>query len=297
MPDTLDRGVVALFPGQGSIAEGAGESWKGSPSWPVVDQVADATGVDVAALLLGTPTDELVRTDRAQLATFALSMVGWRHLSSIGPAPAHLVGHSLGELSALTAAGVLDLADGARLVAARGAAMAAASAASPGAMVALMGPDEGALARLEAAEGVWVANVNGPGQIVASGSIEAIEEFATHSKERGWRRATVLNVGGAFHSPLMSPAQGPLDDALAAAAFHDCPYDIGANVDGQWRHGGDQWRALLSRQLTSPVQYLSTIESLPSDVVSAVEMPPAGVLIGLTKRIRDFDSLRALEGP
>jgi [acyl-carrier-protein] S-malonyltransferase len=297
MPGQLATDVVALFPGQGSITAGAGEPWKGTDAWSVVDEVAAATGADVTALLLSTDTEELVRTDRAQLATFALSLVGWRHVTASGPAPARLVGHSLGELSALTAAGVLDLADGARLVAARGEAMRDAADAPPGSMVALMGPDEGALADLERSTDLWVANLNGPGQVVASGTVAAVEDLATTARERGWRRATILNVGGAFHSPLMSPAQGALDAALADVAFHDSEHLIGANVDGGWRHGGDEWRGLLSRQLTSPVQFLTTIESLPATVTGAVELPPSGVLIGLAKRIREFTSLTALEAP
>jgi [acyl-carrier-protein] S-malonyltransferase len=208
-----------------------------------------------------------------------------------------LVGHSLGELSALTAAGVLELADGARLVAARGDAMRDAAGAEPGTMVALMGPEEGALADLERSTDLWVANVNGPGQVVVSGTVTTIDDLAANARARGWRRATILNVGGAFHSPLMSPAQGALDAAIAGVVFHDSEHLIGTNVDGEWRHGGEEWRSLLSRQLTSPVQFLATIESLPSSVTDAVELPPSGVLIGLAKRIREFATLSAVEAP
>ena len=289
--------VVALFPGQGSISSSAGSPWQHSPGWHVVDDVSRVTGVDVAELLLHRDSDELVRTDRAQIATFALSLVGWHELLAHDAPPRYLAGHSLGEFSALVAGGVLSLEDGARLVAARGEAMREASSSRPGGMVALMGGDDGAEGRLSELSDVWVANINGPGQIVVSGTTAAMEDLLVTARARGWRRATALSVGGAFHSPLMESALPELQRVLDAVTFRDTDFLIASNVDGEWRHGGDVWRELLARQLTSPVQFLRAIESLPDSVTSGVELPPAGTLVGLTKRIREFDELSALATP
>jgi [acyl-carrier-protein] S-malonyltransferase len=297
MSGALDQDLVGLFPGQGSISAHAGVPWRQCKSWHVVDRISASCGVDVAALLLETSNDDIVRTDRAQLATFALSLVGWHDYVAQRPAPKFLAGHSLGEFSALVAAGILSLEDGARLVGARGSAMANASAQHPGTMVALMGGDEKARARLDELNDIWLANVNGTGQIVVSGTQEAIDGLLANSRELGWRRATALPVGGAFHSPLMAPAQKRLDEVLASVQFHEGGHLVASNVDGQWRSGGEEWRSLLSRQLTSPVQFVTMIEGLDSNVRRGVEMPPSGVLVGLTKRIREFESLDTISEP
>jgi [acyl-carrier-protein] S-malonyltransferase len=297
MSATFDDTTLALFPGQGSITGGAGEPWRLSPTWSVVEEISLATNLDVSAMLLTLSSEELVRTDRAQLATFALSMVGWRDYVLTRPAPRYLAGHSLGELTALVAAGVLSLEDGAQVVAERGAAMAAASTERPGTMVALMGPGDDAIEKLATAPHVHVANFNGPGQVVVSGARESLAPLLADARAFGWRRATALPVGGAFHSPLMAPAQDALESALDKVEFRATDHVIGCNVDGTWRAGGPQWRELLARQLTNPVQFSAMIESLAPEVTVVVEAPPAGVLIGLTKRIRPFAALLALEEP
>ena len=156
-------------------------------------------------------------------------------------------------------------------------------------MVALMGGDDGAREALASLEDVWVANINGTGQIVVSGTREGLDELLLHHKELGWRRATPLNVGGAFHSPLMTPAQEQLDEALASVTWGETTAILIANVDGSVHTSANDWRDLLSRQLTSPVQFLDATMTLPSTVMTSIEMPPSGVLTGLTKRIRSFD--------
>ena len=289
--------VVALFPGQGSIGAGAGTSWRDSAHWGLVEEVSEAAGVDVARLLLEADDEEVVRTDNAQLATFALSMVGYRDLTAQRPRPRYLLGHSLGEFSALVAAGLLSVAAGARLIAVRGSAMARAARETPGSMVALMGGDDDARAALSALEGVWVANVNGTQQLVVSGTREGLTDLLERHRDLGWRRATALPVGGAFHSPLMAPAQGELDDALARAAWGTTEHVVVANVDGRPHADPAEWRDLLSRQLTSPVEFLDATLALPPSVRVTVEMPPGAVLTGLTKRIREFDHQYAPADP
>ena len=280
---------VALFPGQGSIRGGAGNAWRASRHWTTVAQVSRASALDVEALLTSATDEEVVRTDWAQIATFALSLVGYLELLDRGVRPRYLLGHSLGEFSALVASGLLTLEDGARLIAVRGAAMANAATIREGSMIALMGPDEGAREALDTLDNVWVANINGAGQIVVSGTREGLDDLLARHKQLGWRRATPLSVGGAFHSPLMAPAQEELDRSLANVQWRTTDALLIANVDGAVHTSAAEWRDLLSRQLTSPVEFLDATMALPQSVTNSIEMPPAGVLTGLTKRIRTFE--------
>ncbi|MGA7835554.1 MAG: ACP S-malonyltransferase [Acidimicrobiales bacterium] len=281
--------LVALFPGQGSLSGGAGTPWRESIHWSLVERVSEIAGVDVAWLLLEASDDEVVRTDRAQLATFALSLIGYRELLDLGVRPRYLLGHSLGEFSALVASGLLSLEEGARLIAVRGSAMARAAALEEGSMVAVMGGDEGAREMLESLDGVWIANINGTGQIVVSGTRAGLDHLMERHRDLGWRRATPLAVGGAFHSPLMAPAQVELDDALDATDWGTTDSVVISNVDGNVHSSAAQWRELLRRQLTSPVQFLDATLALPASVTTTIEMPPGAVLTGLTKRIRPFE--------
>jgi len=294
--------VVALFPGQGSLSGGAGVQWQSPRFWEVLARVSEAARLDVAALLLTASDEEVVRTDRAQIATFALSIVGYYDLIESGIRPRYLLGHSLGEFSALVAAGLLSIEDGARLIGVRGAAMARAAAATEGSMVALMGGDEGAREALEGLDEVWVANINGTGQIVVSGTRKGLDDLLERHKELGWRRATPLPVGGAFHSPLMAPAQDELDKALTSVQWGTTDAILVSNVDAAVHVSSAEWRELLSRQLTSPVEFAAATLALPETVTTTIEMPPSGVLTGLTKRIRPFErqyapsTLAELEG-
>jgi [acyl-carrier-protein] S-malonyltransferase len=280
--------VVALFPGQGSLSGGAGLEWQSSRHWDEIERISDAARLNVAELLLSASDEEVVRTDRAQIATFALSVVGYLELLDRGVRPRYLLGHSLGEFSALVASGLLSIEDGARLIGVRGAAMARAAKDTQGSMVALMGGEDGAREALFELDEVWVANINGTGQIVVSGTQAGLEVLLGRHKQLGWRRATPLAVGGAFHSPLMAPAQAELDKALSSVTWGTTEATLIANVDGLVHTGAEEWRALLSRQLTSPVEFLKATLALPDTVTTTIEMPPVAVLTGLTKRIRTF---------
>lgn len=166
--------------------------------------------------------------------------------------------------------------------------MARAAESTSGSMVAVMGGDDTAREALNTLEEVWVANINGTGQIVLSGTTEGLAHLQEIHKELGWKRCTPLPVGGAFHSPLMAPAQAELDEALQSVSWRTTDATLIANVDGEVHTEAADWQKLLSRQLTSPVEFLKATLTLPSSVKSSIEMPPGSVLTGLTKRIREF---------
>lgn len=291
----VESNHVALFPGQGALSPGVGQAWRATPSWSLVEEAEDTLAQPISAWLLEASLNDIVRTDRAQLATFVLSLVGYREACSRGYFASHFVGHSLGEISALTAAGVLSFHNALHLVDVRGRAMAAAQDAQPGGMTALMGGDGDAVDRLVQIGDLWVANVNGDGQIVAAGTIAALDELDQRARDLGFKRATRLNVGGAFHTPMMSPAAEALAEALRATTFNETDRVVVANVDGLCHHGGPEWTTLLLDQLTNPVQFVSAIRALPGDDWTGTEFPPSGVLVGLCKRIRDFRQLSSYE--
>jgi [acyl-carrier-protein] S-malonyltransferase len=271
------------------LAGGAGLEWTQSHHWSLVSHISELSGIDVEALLTTAGDEEVVRTDRAQIATFTLSLICYSELLDLGLRPRYLLGHSLGEFSALVASGLLSVEDGTRLISVRGAAMARAAQATSGSMVALMGGEDGAREALNTLDEVWVANINGTGQIVVSGSEAGLNDLLSRHKELGWRRATPLAVGGAFHSPLMAPAQGEVDLALANTQWGTTDQTLIANVDGRVHVSAAEWQNLLSRQLTSPVEFLDATLALPESVTTSIEMAPSGTLTGLTKRIRTFD--------
>lgn len=265
-----------------------GSPWKDHPAWAVVERISEATGRDVAGLLLDADAETLRATRNSQLAAFALSMVTLYAARSSGleyaPPPGGVAGHSLGEYTALTAAGALDAQGAARLVAARGDAMQAAADKRPGTMAAVLGlqPEQVSEA-CAGVEGAWPANDNAPGQFVISGTAAGVDAAGEAAKQLGAKRVMPLPVGGAFHSPLMEPAQARLDEALQAAHFHDSDFDVVANVDA--RPHRDGWQDLLSRQLVSPVRWRESLLSLQHlGVTHFLELGPGTELSGMVKR-------------
>jgi [acyl-carrier-protein] S-malonyltransferase len=277
-----------VFPGQGSQAPGMGATWVDDPAWAVVDEASEAAGRDVAALLLDADADALKMTRNSQLSTYVLSMVVLRAATAAGLTPAIVAGHSLGEYSALTAAGVLTVADGVRLVTERGEAMQACADARPGTMAAVLGLDGPVVAEACAAAAgeVWVANDNAPGQVVIAGSPEGVEAGGEEAKARGAKRVMGLPVGGAFHTPFMAPASERLAAALAATPVAVPSIPIVSNVDAAAHTGDDEWRAILAAQLTSPVRWTESVGTLVAAGVNRfVELGPGAVLTGTIKRI------------
>jgi [acyl-carrier-protein] S-malonyltransferase len=278
-----------LHPGQGSQTPGAGQPWRDHSQWGLIDEMSAATGVDLAHLLLDADEAELRDTAHAQLSTYAISVLIARALAEGGIRPDVVAGHSLGEYTALATAGVLDPIGGARLVAARGAAMREAAAVRPGTMAAILGLEVAEVSAGCADSGgeVWVANDNAPGQVVIAGTVEAVEAAGELLRERGARRPMPLAVAGAFHTPLMAPAQEPLDRALEATVFADPgPVVVWSNVDAAEHREGSHWPTLLSSQLCQPVRWREQILGIAqSGVDRFIEVGPGTVLTGLVKRI------------
>ncbi|HUZ10990.1 MAG TPA: ACP S-malonyltransferase [Acidimicrobiales bacterium] len=287
--------LVFTFPGQGSQRSGMGRAWVDHPSWELVEEASSSAGRNVADLLLEAPMTELTRTAEAQLATFVQSLVVLDAVERLGLSPAACAGHSLGEYSALVAAGALSFDDGIRLVTARGEAMARATEEAPGTMAALMGiSDDDAEAACHRAEGeAWVANYNAPGQVIVAGTADAVAAVSVFAREMGARKVLPIPVAGAFHTPLMAGARPALRKALEDAVFVAPEVPVVANVDARVHEDPAEWPQLLSAQLCSPVRWRQTLQTLAGlGGTTLVELGPGGVLSGLAKR--GAPDLRAL---
>lgn len=279
--------IAFTFPGQGSQKPGMGAAWADHPSWELVGEASEVAERDLAALLLDADADELVQTQNAQLATFLTSLVVLDAVERTGVEPARVAGHSLGEYTALVAAGAVSFEDGVRLVTERGNAMRVAAEDQDGTMAAVLGLDddkvEVACARVDG--DVWVANYNAPGQVVIAGAPSALEAAGAAAKELGAKRVMPIPVGGAFHTPYMAPARDRLRKALDDAEWRDPAVPVHANVDALPHTTGAEWAALLSAQLTSAVRWRQTLHELDTaGVTTFVELGPGTVLTGMAKR-------------
>ncbi len=279
--------LAFTFPGQGSQRPGMGRPWLEHPSWEVVTEASGVAGRDLARLLLEADQDELTLTGNAQLATFVLSLVVLDAIERVGVEPTLCAGHSLGEYTALVAAGALGFEDGVHLVVERGEAMHHAAEERPGTMAALLGTsDDDAEAACQRAEGeVWVANYNAPGQVVISGEPTAVERAGEIARELGARKVMPFPVAGAFHTMLMAPARARLRKALSDAPFTVAEVPVVANVDARVHSAPGKWPGLLSAQLCGPIRWRQSLETLAREgATRLVEVGPGGVLTGLARR-------------
>ena len=282
--------IAFMFPGQGSQKPGMGRPWLDHESWELVDEASEASGRDVARLLLEADADELTQTRNAQLSTYVLSLVVLDAVERLGLEPSVAAGHSLGEYTALTAAGALEFADGVRLVAERGEAMQAAADERHGTMAAVLGLDDDKVevACMRAAADVWAANFNAPGNVVIAGDTDGIAAAGRIAKELGASKVLPIKVGGAFHTPLMTPARDRLKKALAEVTLREMELPVVANVDAIAHEDPADWAGLLTAQLCSPVSWRQSLHTL-SDGGAAifVELGPGNVLAGTVKRTLD----------
>ncbi len=289
----MNRAVALLFPGQGSQAAGMGKAL--ARQFPVAAstfaEADEALGMSLSTLCFEGPDDDLKLTTNAQPAIVATSIAALRVLQQeTGVQPTVVAGHSLGEYSALVAAGALTLADAVRIVRERGRLMQEAVPVGVGAMAAIfnLSADDVLQVCQEAAQGEVVspANLNGGGQIVIAGHTDAVRRAMTVAKARGAKRAVELAVSAPFHCALMSPAAEGLARVLEAIAISPLIVPVIANVTAEVNQDPTRVKDLLVQQVTAPVRWEESMLKLKSlGCAAAIEVGPGKVLAGLLKRI------------
>ena len=280
---------AVLFPGQGSQFVGMGGDLFDAKPELLGDGADEVLGFSLRDMCLNGPEEALVRTEHAQPALYATAYALWSEMESrLSDGPAGGAGHSLGEYTALAAAGALDYFDGLALVAQRGRAMAAAADIEQSGMAALLGADEEsaeivAATRRAAGGHLWVANINAPGQVVVAGGAADIEWVVANAPDLGVRRAIPLKVAGAFHSPYMESAAIELGEAVANTSFGSPVFPVWSNVAAS-PHTEDIGRALVA-QLTGPVRFGESLQAMAATGIgSFVHVGPGDVTAGLAKR-------------
>jgi [acyl-carrier-protein] S-malonyltransferase len=295
-----------VFPGQGS--QSVGMLGALSAAQPAVQatfaQASEVLGYDLWQLTSAGPAEDLNATERTQPAMLAAGVATWRTWQARGGAlPTLVSGHSLGEFTALVCAGALDFAPAIALVRCRGELMQAAVPAGSGAMAAILGLDDAAVeaACREAAQGEVVepANYNSPGQVVIAGAAAAVQRAIGAAKARGAKRAVLLPVSVPSHSSLMQGAAVRLQERLAALEVRVPKIRYLSAVDARPHEDPQEIRALLVRQLSSPVRWSQTLSALSAGLAQVIECGPGKVLTGLNRRIEKRADLTflALEDP
>ncbi len=284
--------LAFIFPGQGSQHAGMGrdlaDNFPGARA--VFDEADRALGFSLSDLCFNGPEADLQLTANTQPAILTASVAPFRVLTEQGVKPDFVAGHSLGEYSALVAAGALSLSDAARLVRYRGELMQEAVPVGVGAMAAILGLDAEKVSEVCAVAArdqiCAPANFNSPAQIVIAGHKEAVERAVEECKARGAKRALMLKVSAPFHSALMAPAQKQMTEPLNATAFNDLSFPIVNNVDAAVVTDGAQARDALIRQISAPVRWTDIVMTLFAEGAETfVEVGPGKVLIGLVKSI------------
>jgi [acyl-carrier-protein] S-malonyltransferase len=304
--------LAFLFPGQGAQTLGMGQALaERFPAARHVFETADrALGYRLSDICWKGPAEELKKTVHTQPALLTHSVAAWRLLDAAGLKPSWVAGHSLGEYSACVAAGALEFEDAVRLVHRRGELMYRAGLERPGTMAAILGLGqakvEEACARAAEAGVVRAANLNAPGQIVISGERPAVERACEIARELGARRAIMLEVSGAFHSPLMGSAAAGLSEALEGVSVRDALVPVVANVSAEPLRRGGEIRAALQEQLLGAVRWEDSMRRLVElGAQGFVEIGTGTVLRGLLRsldkdiaswNVEDPDSLQATIG-
>lgn len=298
-----------VFPGQGAQKVGMGKDW--AEAFAVArrtfEEADEALGFALSTLCWEGPEEDLQLTANTQPALLATSIAIHRVMVEEGYRPDVVAGHSLGEYTALVAAGSLGFADALRLVRRRGELMQEAVPVGEGSMAALIGLDDDVVDEItrEAAAGpdgeevCAVANLNSPGQTVLAGHLGAMERAVEIAKERGAKKAQLLKVSAPFHSPLMAPAREGLAPLLAETAFADPEVPVVTNVDAAPVTTGDAARDALVRQVDSSVRWVESVQWMagPGGVTRFWELGPAKVLSGLVRRTVDGVSTLTIDQP
>ncbi|RYD97247.1 MAG: [acyl-carrier-protein] S-malonyltransferase [Sphingobacteriales bacterium] len=278
-----------VFPGQGAQFPGMGKTLfeANEQAKELFHQADAALGFSISDIMFKGSDEELKQTKVTQPAVFLHSVVAF--LSTPGLKPEMVAGHSLGEFSALVASGVLNFTDGLMLVYKRAMAMQKACDMNPSTMAAVLGMEDARVEEIVAGitnEVVVAANYNCPGQLVISGSVKGVEQACEALKAAGAKRALVLPVGGAFHSPLMQPAQEELKEAIELTTFNPAQCPVYQNVDAQHYTDPVQIKQNLINQLTAPVRWTQTVQNMIADGAHHfTEVGPGNVLQGLVKKI------------
>ena len=278
---------AAIFPGQGAATPGAGQAWVDHPAWRVVAGAEAATGRSLARLLIDADADELSTTGASQLAVLLTSLVAWQALSDeLDGAPVAFAGHSLGQITALIAAGAVAPDDGYRLAVRRADLSQLSADARPGRMAALVGTDLDVAAEVcDGGRDVWIANDNAPGQVVIAGTPEGLQAAAERARAAGVRRVMPLDVGHAFHTPLLSEAAAELRHLLVRLDFRRPTAPVVANTDAGAHTDPAGWPERLTRHLVDPVRWRESQRTLVDlGATTFVEIGPGRVLAGLAKR-------------
>ena len=297
-----------LFPGQGSQYVGMGldlkeNSEKAKEYFDISNEIMNC---DIQSIIFNGPEELLKKTEHTQPAIYIVSVITGYLLIDRGLKPTALAGHSLGEYSALAIGGAFDFSTGLKLVKSRSENMANAGIEEKGTMAALVGLDDETVMNLcKSYEGHGVvvpANFNSPGQVVISGNINAVEWVIKSSKNAGARMAVELNVSGAFHSPLMSPARENLAEMINSLEISNTVYPVFTNVDAKPVTKAIDIKSSLIRQLENPVQWAKSILEMKNKGINHfIEVGPGKVLQGLNKRIdrsiisQGVDSITKLE--
>ena len=262
-----------------------GAPWREHPSFSIVERASKASGEPLADLVCSADAATLGRTKYAQLAVLTTSLVAWDALGNHLDAPVAFAGHSLGQVTALIAAGTMSLEEGVRFAARRADLTQRAADENPGRMAALLGASvEQATAVVDGTTS-WLANLNAPGQIVIAGTPTGIDDACERAQAAGVRRCRVLDVDGAFHTPLMSSARVGLEDALGSVTLNAPSAPIVSNEDGEPYDDADEWRKRLAVHPTVPVRWADCMQTLSRlGATTIVEVGHGSMIAGLAKR-------------